>query len=296
MGGAVSTLPDTLDKDQCIAIVGDSFSEELWESHSKDGSITKEELCRLATVKAVSNISSEGESGVTGVVNFEQVFSTGPCKITYKITGLKPGLHALTIHEPAHFGEGDALGGEHYNPHNKAHGGPTDEERHAGDLGNIEANADGTAEGELTSNLVALSGDFSVIGRTIIVHEDADDLGKGEHELSSTTGNSGAPIGHGEISKTEAVEVKKGSAMRHKFAKQSSSRVMKAKAEFEEEEDPFAQELDIVSEEVPQQTPFDAADATPEGDTAVAVEGDATAATEGESAPGAEDAAAPADS
>lgn len=39
----------------------------------------------------------------------------------------------------------------------------------------------------------------SVIGRSVIVHENVDDLGKGGHELSLSTGNAGGRIACGVI-------------------------------------------------------------------------------------------------
>ncbi len=68
--------------------------------------------------------------------------------------------------------------GGHFNPFNKHHGAPSDEERHVGDLGNIEAKPDGTAEFDMHDHLVKLIGPYSVIGRSMIVHADRDDLGK----------------------------------------------------------------------------------------------------------------------
>lgn len=62
----------------------------------------------------------------------------------------------------------DAIGctslGPHYNPFNHTHGGPEGEQRHAGDFGNIIANADGTATLNLTIDTIHLSGPFSILG------------------------------------------------------------------------------------------------------------------------------------
>ena len=44
-----------------------------------------------------------------------------------------------------------------------------------------------------------LCGDRSVIGRSFVVHAGVDDLGKGGHELSPTTGNAGGRLACGVI-------------------------------------------------------------------------------------------------
>lgn len=129
----------------------------------------------------------------------EQESEAANCTITYRVTGLTPGLHGFHIHEKADFSDGCKSAGPHYNPFGKEHGGPDDEERHVGDLGNITADANGVAEGTISDHLIKLSGEYSVIGRSFMVHADPDDLGKGGHELSKTTGNAGARVACGEI-------------------------------------------------------------------------------------------------
>ncbi|KAJ8106567.1 hypothetical protein OPT61_g9447 [Boeremia exigua] len=81
--------------------------------------------------------------------------------------------------------------GPHFNPHNKTHGAPGDEERHVGDLGNFKTDAQGNAKGSVQDKLIKLIGSESVIGRTVVVHAGTDDLGKGGHEESKKTGNAG---------------------------------------------------------------------------------------------------------
>ena len=163
-------------------------------------------------VKAICVVSPAGkpchggvESSVncTGVINFEQSSVGGPTTITFKISGLTPGLHGFHVHEFADFSNGCISAGPHFNPFKKTHGSPTDEERHVGDLGNIEAGSDGVATGEIVDPLIQLVGEYSVVGRSIMIHADPDDLGKGGHALSATTGNAGARIACGEIKLVE---------------------------------------------------------------------------------------------
>lgn len=140
----------------------------------------------------------EDVGGVHGTVIFAQN-GDGPTTIYYKITGLAPGLHGFHVHEFADFSNGCVSAGPHYNPLGQSHGGPNDDVRHVGDLGNIEANAEGIACGKIVDSLIKLSGHHSVINRSVMVHADPDDLGKGGHPLSLMTGNAGGRIACGQI-------------------------------------------------------------------------------------------------
>lgn len=79
------------------------------------------------------------------------------------------------------------------------HGGPTDEIRHVGDLGNIYAEENGVAQISLTDSKISLTGPNSIIGRAIVVHSDSDDLGRGGFSDSLTTGHAGTRLGCGVI-------------------------------------------------------------------------------------------------
>mmetsp|Transcript_6208 Transcript_6208/g.13697 ORF Transcript_6208/g.13697 Transcript_6208/m.13697 type:complete len:179 (+) Transcript_6208:95-631(+) len=153
----------------------------------------------------------EDDGKCSGMVYFEQT-SADSIKITWDIKGMTPGLHGFHIHEKADFSNGCISAGPHYNPFGKNHGAPTDEERHVGDMGNIEAGADGTSKGEMTDHLIKIEGEYTVVGRSVMVHADPDDLGKGDNsepggngvpptngKASLVTGNAGARIACGEI-------------------------------------------------------------------------------------------------
>ncbi|XP_047255870.1 superoxide dismutase [Cu-Zn], chloroplastic isoform X2 [Capsicum annuum] len=144
-----------------------------------------------ATKKAVAVL--KGSSNVEGVVTLSQD-DDGPTTVNVRITGLTRGLHGFHLHEYGDTTNGCMSTGAHFNPNNLTHGAPGDEIRHAGDLGNITANADGVAETTIIDNQIPLTGPNSVVGRALVVHELEDDLGKGGHELSLTTGNAGGRL------------------------------------------------------------------------------------------------------
>ncbi|KAI5629161.1 superoxide dismutase [Cu-Zn] [Silurus asotus] len=146
--------------------------------------------------KAVCVLKGTGE--VTGTVYFEQQ-GDGAVTVTGEINGLTPGLHGFHVHAFGDNTNGCISAGPHYNPFNKTHGGPDDENRHVGDLGNVTAGSDGVAHISIVDKHLSLTGAYSIIGRTMVIHEKEDDLGKGKNEESLKTGNAGGRLACGVI-------------------------------------------------------------------------------------------------
>jgi len=142
--------------------------------------------------KAIAVLHPTAGNNVSGTVTFAASGDT--VKVVADITGLTPGKHGFHIHE---FGDCSdpkaASAGGHFNPSHKQHGAPDASDRHAGDLGNIEADASGKAHLELTDSVMKLSGSDSIIGHAVIVHEKADDL------KTQPTGDAGGRVACGVI-------------------------------------------------------------------------------------------------
>jgi len=132
--------------------------------------------------------------GIRGVIQFSQNSDKEATKIEGQISGLTPGVHGFHVHEFGDTTNGCVSAGAHFNPFKKTHGGPLDENRHVGDLGNVTAGSDGVAHIKIEDKLIHLHGDMSIVGRTMVCHKDPDDLGKGGNEESLKTGNAGARI------------------------------------------------------------------------------------------------------
>lgn len=138
-----------------------------------------------------------GNNSVEGVVVFEQAI--GGVRMTGSIQGLKPGLHGFHVHALGDISNGCSSVGSHFDPDHSDHGGPQDSQRHVGDLGNIAADRSGNAIINLTDQKISLNGPNAVIGRSLVIHDNPDDLGRGSDSESKKTGNAGAPIACGVI-------------------------------------------------------------------------------------------------
>jgi Cu-Zn family superoxide dismutase len=124
---------------------------------------------------AIAKLNPTAGNSAEGVVTFSK---TGHgVRVIAKISNLPPGPHGFHIHT---YGDCSALdagsAGGHFNPHDKPHGAPADEQRHVGDLGNIVADQNGVAVADFVDPLIAFEGENSIIGRAVIVHAQADDF------------------------------------------------------------------------------------------------------------------------
>jgi len=148
---------------------------------------------------AISRIHETEGYSASGELHFDQ--EAGGLRISGELSGLSPGQHGIHIHE---FGDCSALDGKsaggHFAPDGNPHGPPqaSSDQRHAGDLGNINADRTGNASiNTLDAEMTLFLGPKAIIGKSVIVHAGSDDL------TSQPSGNAGARAGCGVIEESE---------------------------------------------------------------------------------------------
>lgn len=143
-------------------------------------------------VVATAMLSPASGSEVRGMVTFIRV--NEGVRVVARVSGLTPGKHGFHIHEKGDCSAPDASSaGGHFNPTAHPHGGPSGDQRHVGDFGNLEADSSGRAAYSRVFPNLAFEGDASVIGRAVIVHAKADDL------KTQPTGDAGGRVACGVI-------------------------------------------------------------------------------------------------
>ena len=146
-----------------------------------------------SSIEAIAVLNNK-EQKVQGTVYFTEENSR--IKVEIKLKGLTPGLHGFHIHETGNLLDKCSSCKGHFNPYGKNHGGPNSKERHVGDLGNIKANSKGVVEQVIYDSKIKLRGTKSnIIGRSVVIHQDEDNLGIPGDEESLKTGRAGSRIG-----------------------------------------------------------------------------------------------------
>jgi Cu-Zn family superoxide dismutase len=158
----------------------------------------KAKIEEVQPARAVAELKPTEGSTVAGTVTFTA--ENGAVRVVAVVDGLEPGLHGFHIHEYGDCSAPDAASaGGHFNPGGTPHGAPDAplEQRHAGDLGNVEADAAGKAHYERVDQVISLAGPNSIVGKAVIVHAQGDDL------TSQPTGDAGPRLACGVIQAQE---------------------------------------------------------------------------------------------
>lgn len=142
-------------------------------------------------------VPTPGHAQVSGSIRFETALNKSGQEVVFvspDVRGLAPGLHGLNVHDVA----GDGSVGASFNPDGHPHGSPSSIKkfgasachfvgegcqwnRHAGDLGNLVADADGAARGDekkFKDLYVSLNPKKPecVAGKAVVVRARADDF------------------------------------------------------------------------------------------------------------------------
>jgi superoxide dismutase, Cu-Zn family len=192
---------------QCILVASSTIITTIlvivFISKIKDNNyITSIMTSNNSKIEAIAVLNNK-EQKVQGTVKF--IEQNKQVKIEVNLKGLTPGLHGFHIHETGNLLDKCSSCKAHFNPYNKNHGGPNSKERHVGDLGNIVANSKGVVNQVLYDSLIKLRGTkCNIIGRSVVIHQDEDNLGVPGDPESLKTGRAGSRVGCAVIGYTNA--------------------------------------------------------------------------------------------
>ncbi len=140
---------------------------------------------------ATASLNPSEGSTAKGMVHFQDQ-GDGSVEVTVDLTGVPPGVHGFHIHEKGDCGNNGQNAGGHFNPTGMVHGAPDAQSHHAGDFGNVTAEANGEVHTHfMTHSITVKEGTLSVVGRSVVLHANPDDL------VSQPSGNAGARIACG---------------------------------------------------------------------------------------------------
>lgn len=149
------------------------------KKEKKDSAKEVDETVSVEVKKVKLKLEPKSNSNVSGNVVFTE--ENGTVAMTAILSGLKPGSHAIHLHEKADCSSDDGKStGGHWNPTSEPHGKwGASEGYHKGDIGNFEADENGNGTITFTTDQWCIGcGDPNkeIMGKAIIVHEGTDDF------------------------------------------------------------------------------------------------------------------------
>lgn len=147
------------------------------------------------------NKGATASLNMVGIVEFSQAGPQAKLMVNINLfsnSEFKAGQHGFHIHQMGNVYGGCTQTLGHFNPLDLAHGGPDSSIRHKGDFGNIEI-VNNAFSGEIADQEASLYGQYTIIGRGVVLHEGTDDLGLGGDLGSTKTGNAGSRLACGVI-------------------------------------------------------------------------------------------------
>lgn len=142
---------------------------------------------------AVATLAPTNGNTAAGTVQFVEL-ADGSVDVTVNLTGVPAGTHGFHVHEKGDCGDNGNAAGGHFNPTGHQHGGPDAAMKHAGDFGNVTADAQGIVTASFNTRSISVSaGASSAVGRAVILHANPDDL------ATQPTGNAGGRIACGVV-------------------------------------------------------------------------------------------------
>jgi Cu-Zn family superoxide dismutase len=144
--------------------------------------------------KAFATLEPRSGSQVSGTVAFAE--RGGQVVAHVELGGLAPGsVHGFHVHEKGDCSAPDAsTTGGHFNPTGSAHGRAGGAVHHLGDMPSLTADGAGRVRVDLElAGVTVAPGPDSIVGRSVVVHRDADDF------TTQPAGNSGPKVACGVI-------------------------------------------------------------------------------------------------
>lgn len=124
--------------------------------------------------------------------------------VHFDLKNLKPhSIHGIHIHEYGDLSDGCRSLGGHYNPSKAFHGSffVDGYNHHHGDLiNNVKADENGNVHFSYLDPLIKV---HELFGRSVVLHQKADDYGLGNTKSSLLTGNAGERLDCGIIGRME---------------------------------------------------------------------------------------------